>query len=791
MLKSIKKKSISKLIMKIYELAKILNATVPEILEHYKKIFVEIPNDENFILTTEQIKKAIPKYNPKNYLAEPEDQSINNEITSVPQATMHKTKEIDPYETTLYNQFFQANERQILNYFKQHNKLQNLLFEGEYSKIQDTDFGFFRNITHESLSKLTYPITNEPVEKIFVAKGRLQNGHRYQFEVQCASIKERQKKNNPFLLQVDKNRMEEIAELSEITSALQSKKSRLQEINVLLDSAETDLDEKLEEIEIKISTELEKKQNEADKIIENYNESITQKYEEIQIKEYKIHQLNNNLEILDQQLKKMENLANTLRDRISLCKNLQFITDAEEQQFLRLLKQEKITLDGHLDFEENFENDFEDLSRHIHTYLVQKKDLIYSKHQIDNFLTLLRTHDIIILSGLSGSGKTQIVKSFAEAIGGVSKIIPVKPSWTSSEDLLGYYNPIQMTFLPTPFTESIVEAILNPKRIYLICLDEMNLARAEYYFADFLSKLEDRNSKPEIDLYAKHEEELFVSEFNALLNLLDSCITNKPIKSWQDFLNDEDARSKFFSMMGNVESESMLQLHSKMKRRMIDILKFPSKLVIPENVRFIGAINIDETTHYFSPKILDRVHIMKFENPLLFEESVRIYFENNHIDRELKPVYVSPEIFSKRSEFPTVNDPSLKEISLKLKEINAKYLLPLNIDFGIRSIRQALNYANLNKANYNHNHSFDISLNTIIIQKIFPRFIFDGTEIATNGELKDIVIKELQKFLADEFNSFYETHNSKSDEVGILCSNYLEKMIHQAERSNSQYNFFA
>lgn len=71
------------------------------------------------------------------------------------------------------------------------------------------------------------------------------------------------------------------------------------------------------------------------------------------------------------------------------------------------------------------------------------------------------------MSGLSGSGKTQIVKAFAEALGGVAKIIPVKPNWTSSDDFIGYYNPIKMSFLPTPFTEAIVEAINNPNQLSL------------------------------------------------------------------------------------------------------------------------------------------------------------------------------------------------------------------------------------------------------------------------------------------------------------------------------------
>jgi hypothetical protein len=114
----------------------------------------------------------------------------------------------------------------------------------------------------------------------------------------------------------------------------------------------------------------------------------------------------------------------------------------------------------------------------------------------------------------------------------------------------------------------------------------------------------------------------------------------------------------------------MLQLHAKMKRRLIDILKFPSTIRIPDNVRFIGAINVDETTHYFSPKILDRIHVVKFDNPLLFEEQVNSWFENTENEKELIPVYVQPNLFSQREEYPKVNDAKSTEIFEKLKYLN-------------------------------------------------------------------------------------------------------------------------
>ncbi|MCH8490793.1 MAG: AAA family ATPase [Oceanicaulis sp.] len=782
--------------MTVAELAQKLNATVPEIFEHYKKILEDIPQDENYVLTTEQIKRAIPKY-------EAEDKTEEIKLTTelkpklVPtrledlksKLEERRTKRVEILDNL--EPYFNKGYGALLKEIKKHNSIPDFIFEGDYRKIEGNGFGFFKNISHQNGTILTYPVSNDSIDEIFIPTGELSNGKRYSFEATIARRNERTKRANPFLLQAKSENIKEIIELSAISQELKVKQEKLEKINTYLEKAEEHFEEKKEEIEEKVSKVLQEKQSEANEIIETHQETINQKFNEIQNKEKELSSLNETVEVTNNNLQKMENLISTLKDRVSLCRNLQFISEDDENKYLNLLSAKEFKPENHHDFEKDFEKNFSKLSEHIHAYLYHKKNLIYTRYQIKNFLTLLKTHDIIVLSGLSGSGKTQIVKAFAEALGGVAKIIPVKPNWTSSDDLIGYYNPLQMSFLPTPFTEAIVEAINNPNQLYFICLDEMNLARAEYYFADFLSKLEERSKQPEIELYANHEEELFVSEFSTLLNLIESSINGKKIKSWQEFLDNEEARKKFFEMLGNTDKESMLQLHSKMKRRLIDILKFPSTIRIPDNVRFIGAINVDETTHYFSPKILDRIHVVKFDNPLLFEEQVNSWFENTENKKELKPVYVQPNLFSQREEFPKVNNTELSAITEKLKEINQKFLLPLNIDFGIRSIRQSLNYAELNKSTYDYGDVFDISLNTVILQKIFPRFIFDGSETAKNGETKIKVVEEFQKFLADEFNEFYYNYESDETDIGKSSNEYLEEMIKQANRNNSQFNFFA
>jgi len=773
--------------MTVAELANKLNATVPEIFEHYKKIFVDISEDENFDLSTELIKKAIPNYipleNEKVNVELTDKTNNNNELKIKREKRVEILDKITPY--------LKKSDKELIQEFKKHNSIVNLFLEGEYRKARDGSFGFFYNVTLPDGENATYPISNDKVDGVFIATTLLKDGKRYIFEVNLANKLEREKHVNPFLLRAISNTIEEIEQITEIVKEINLRQSRLLEIKVYLETAEVQYEQKKVEVEKKVSKAFNEKQDEANKIIDSYNETISSKYQEIEIKNTELTSLNVKVKESNNNLVEMENLINTLKEKVNLCRNLEFISKDDENKYLFQLTGKEFRPINHLDFEIDFENNFSKLSEHIHAYLFYKKNLIYSQFQIRNFLTLLRTHDIIVLSGLSGSGKTQIVKAFAEALGGIAKIIPVKPNWTSSDDLIGYYNPLQMSFLPTPFTEAIVEAINNPNQLYFICLDEMNLARVEYYFADFLSKLEERSTQPEIELYAKHEEELFVSEFNTLLNLIETSISGKEIKSWQNFLDNDVARIHFFEMLGNIEKESTLQLHAKMKRRITDILKFPSTIKIPDNVRFIGAINVDETTHYFSPKILDRVHIVKFDNPLLFEEQVNNWFENIEIEKELIPVYVRPNLLSERKEYPKVNDIELSTITQKLKEINQKFLLPLNIDFGIRSIRQSMNYAELNKKTFDYGNDFGISLNTIILQKIFPRFIFDGSEIAKNGETKIKVVEELQEFLSKEFNEFYDTYESDETDIGKSCSEYLDDMIIQANRNNSQFNFFA
>ena len=227
-----------------------------------------------------------------------------------------------------------------------------------------------------------------------------------------------------------------------------------------------------------------------------------------------------------------------LKDKAKIVRNLEFIS--EEQYDSLVGKQPAVDDFEKLDDFENLSGGYIEAISRIQSYLFHEKSIVYPRALLENFLALLRTGDLIILSGLSGSGKTQLVKSFAKATGNITHIIPVKPNWTSSEDLLGYYNPMQRSYLSTPFLDALIAAHRDPERLHLICLDEMNLARVEYYFADFLSVLEERVEAPTISLYSMEEAGHVETEFRLFLDVLLQISEGKDLNRLGDFLEKEE-----------------------------------------------------------------------------------------------------------------------------------------------------------------------------------------------------------------------------------------------------------
>ena len=122
---------------------------------------------------------------------------------------------------------------------------------------------------------------------------------------------------------------------------------------------------------------------------------------------------------------------------------------------------------------------------------IAAKGFSYNDDLIDNFYLSLKSKPFVILAGTSGTGKTRLVKLFAEAIGAGYKLVSVRPDWSDGSDLFGHYD-LNGNFIKGPVCECFEMAYANPNKPVFLCMDEMNLARVEYYLSDFLSVIESR-----------------------------------------------------------------------------------------------------------------------------------------------------------------------------------------------------------------------------------------------------------------------------------------------------------
>jgi len=647
-----------------------------------------------------------------------------------------------------------------------------------------------------------------------------------------SSLQEREKHNNPFLLNVDAKsiqllkilKKEEIIKDTDgnilisnsivqkylkenektITIALKKQQEKekkvnleIKEIEEKLISIQESVEKELEEIKKNFSNQkksydiklgeskakLFEKQKEI-KTLESLREDIIL---DIESKENSIEELIQKIEKLKEILKeeeqlmgkKLEKLRSFIKDKADTLLGLGFI-DQEEYDSLLMIQEYKESNEKFVDFHSDLLEDKQSLISHIQAYLFEK-DIIYPRYIIEDFYALVQTNDLIILAGESGSGKTNLIKSFADAIGGKSFIIPVKPNWTSSEDLLGYYNPLEKKYLATPFLEALLEAKDNPTIPYFICLDEMNLARIEYYFADFLSLLEERGELPEIKLYSDDESAHILSEFTNVMKTIEVVkdkYKKKNIVSFIELLQDEDINRELTRIFGFSDKDSLIKYHTDLRRMLSGILNTPSSITFPKNVRIIGAINIDETTHYLSPKILDRAHIMKFDSPLL-QDWIAIADEIENIKNKELKVKLTIKDLGERETYPKYDRED--EFCKIITEFTREYFSPLGIEVGLRTIRQGLNYQ---KIFDEQGSDKDLVLNNFLLHKILPKMTFDGNK-KVNGDKKSDLLQRFFIKLKEHINQ------ALVKEKSIDVVDELEYIIKVSESNDGIVNYWA
>ncbi|WP_250386239.1 AAA family ATPase [Escherichia coli] len=640
-------------------------------------------------------------------------------------------------------------------------------------------------------------VSFKSVEELF----GLEDGSFVSCELALAPQSEREKHENPFECNVLVSSVRRLIKLPEYTANDIIKgdenifldeavyKQHLQNVQSRIDSEVTALNAEFEREESSLKAQISSYKDQLQHVQDDLNQknnvlsqaiAKAQKLE-VEHSEWQ-HKIALQKKAEETMSKKIERLKAYVESKAGFLKSFEFLDDDDFDLFVGSTLSNK-DRDEHISFSQAFDSNYSDAVSYIQAHL-KERDILYPRHIIENFLTLIRTHDLIILAGDSGSGKTNLVQSFAKAIGGVSKIIPVKPNWTSSEDLLGYYNPLEKKYLVTPFLEALIEAKQNPDIPYFICLDEMNLARVEYYFADFLSKLEERNEQPTIQLYSDDEAAHVLAELKGVVSVISNAqekFSKNGIVDFVALMQDEEINAEMKRAFGFSDKDSLIKYHGDIRRMLAGVLGTPSSITIPANVRIIGAINIDETTHYLSPKILDRAHVMKFKSPLLTDwDAIFDEIDSYGLDDVTLPLVFDIEELGERTPYPKFE--RTNEFCELFTTLNRDVFDPLGVEFGMRTIRQGLNYVSL-FSDVNDNKS--LAINNFIVHKVLPKFTFDGDKQVGDYSKAELV----SRVFLPRLESLLD--NQAEITAEFSCTKSVERLVKTAESNDGVVNYWA
>ena len=261
----------------------------------------------------------------------------------------------------------------------------------------------------------------------------------------------------------------------------------------------------------------------------------------------------------------LESLNNQLQMKLKYISE-QYKT-TQESKFRVLLDIDKEIADQGIQSIKGYSGSLKDLCEYVRNYGAVKMGLYYSIDTIRVFFASLAASEkasrLLILQGLSGTGKSSLPRLAADALGVECRMVPVQPSWRDNRELLGYDNDFTNRFKETEFTKFLYEASAVPNRskIYFIVLDEMNLARIEYYFADFLSVLEKPNQTEWIVPLVSGYSEL-----------------------------DEDQKPKY-----------------------LDYSNDAANICVTNNIWFVGTANNDDSTSLITDKVYDRAQVLDMD----------------------------------------------------------------------------------------------------------------------------------------------------------------------------------
>lgn len=308
--------------------------------------------------------------------------------------------------------------------------------------------------------------------------------------------------------------------------------------------------------------------------------------------------------------------------------------------------------------------------------------------ELANFYLAMTVSPLVILSGISGTGKSLLPRKFADLTNAGFRAIAVQPQWSDNSDLFGFVP----TLTPDRHTGGALIKILReakkaPTRLAIALLDEMNLAQVEHYFSDFLSVAETRHRK----------------DGRILTDNLPIELPALPSTGADSYADIRDTS-------------------------------------LPSNLRIVGTANMDESTHVFSPKVLDRAFTIELDDPVLTDFATPLPAGATPPDIASLSLLAQMVIDEKNAisilEARDVSQPMFVYIAALLGEIQ-EILEPAGIKFGYRTRDAILLYMHFWRefklVDVLSGHS---ALDFCILQKILPKI--SGSGDALGDALKNL-----------------------------------------------------
>ena len=368
---------------------------------------------------------------------------------------------------------------------------------------------------------------------------------------------------------------------------------------------------------------------------------------------------------------------------------------------------------------------FENKGARIITNSTLRKDI---ESGVRFYLTAIRTKPFILLAGISGTGKSRIVRKLAQATDDIDtfmndedrwkcsrptnfELIQVKPNWHNSMDVVGFQSNIPIPHYEfTPFVDFVVTAWCHENTPFFLCLDEMNLAPVEEYFAEFLSAIESRS----IGEDGEFETDPIIKPFDSFGSELAGEMMNHFVEMGYD-------------LPKNVET----RLREK-------------GLTLPKNLIVMGTVNMDETTFSFSRKVLDRAMSIEM-NEVDYDGFIEGKTEYNiPILTEQNSLFVNRPISAQEVK----NGIEVQNVMNFLKGVN-DILEGTPFKLGYRAANEAILYVAADKVVGADN--LNAALDEFTLMKILSRIEGDDSKLVTKDG--DKLLEKLNDHFANVFGS--------------------------------------